>query len=407
MIAYRCRILVTMDGTPIDNGVFIVDGPRLLKVGAARDILRDHTGPVVDLGEVAVMPGLINAHCHLDYTLMRGAILSVRSFSQWVSRINALKRSLTDNDYLRATQLGFEELRRNGITTVLNIVSTPQIFPLLSPAPIRAWFFLELIDVRPRPWIEEHVFGSWLFFSGTGDRLGGFGLSPHAPYTASAKMYEVALECARSLNMLITTHIAESSEEYAMFAEGSGELHDFLQQLGRPMTDCGSTSPLRHLIENRLIGSDCIVAHLNELDDRDLELLSRPEWRNLQIVHCPKSHRFLHQKRFPLEALSERGLNICLGTDSLASNDSLNLFSEMRQAKKVYPTLNARDLIEMVTIRPARALKLERELGRIAPGYLADSIAIPFKGPTGDVYEAIIQNRGPIQWMMVNGQILN
>jgi cytosine/adenosine deaminase-related metal-dependent hydrolase len=79
----------------------------------------------------------------------------------------------------------------------------------------------------------------------------------------------------------------------------------------------------------------------------------------------------------------------------------------MRTAKKVYQTLNARDLVEMVTIRPARALKLERELGRIAPGYLADAIAIPFKGPTGDVYESIIQNRGTIKWMMVNGQILN
>ena len=112
------------------------------------------------------------------------------------------------------------------------------------------------------------------------------------------------------LNLPITTHVAESSEEYAMFAESSGELYDFLKQLGRPMTDCGSTSPLRHLIENGLINPDCIVAHLNELDDRDLELLSQPEWRNLQIVHCPKSHRFLHHKRFPLEALRERGLNI-------------------------------------------------------------------------------------------------
>jgi cytosine/adenosine deaminase-related metal-dependent hydrolase len=407
MIAYRCRTLVTMNGAPIDNGAFVVDGARFVRTGKAPEILKDHHGAVVDLGEVAAMPGLINAHCHLDYTLMRGALLPAKSFSRWVKRINALKRSLTDNDYLRATLLGFAELQRNGITTVLNIVSTPQIFPLLPPPQIRAWFFLELIDVRPRPWIEEHVFGSWLFLSGNGDRLGGFGLSPHAPYTASAKMYEVALECSRSLKMLITTHVAESSEEYAMFAESSGELYDFLQQLGRPMKDCGSTSPLRHLIENRLIGPDCIVAHLNELDDRDLELLGRPEWRDLQIVHCPKSHRFLHQKRFPLEALLERGLNICLGTDSLASNDSLNLFSEMRTAKRIYPTLSARELVEMVTLRPARALKLPRDLGRIAPGFLADSIAVPFKGPTSNVFEAIIQNRGPIQWMMVNGNVLN
>ena len=112
------------------------------------------------------------------------------------------------------------------------------------------------------------------------------------------------------------------------------------------MTDCGSTSPLRHLIENGLINAEYIVAHLNELDERDLELLSRPEWRNLQIVHCPKSHRFLHHKRFPLEALRERGLNICLGTDSLASNDSLNLFSEMRTAKRIYQTLTPKSWLK-------------------------------------------------------------
>jgi cytosine/adenosine deaminase-related metal-dependent hydrolase len=407
MTAYRCRTLVTMNGTPIENGVFIVDGTRFLETGPAPEILRHHSGPVVDLGEVAVMPGLINAHCHLDYTLMRGAILYVHSFAQWVNRINSLKRSLSDNDYVRAIQLGFEELRRNGVTTVFDIVATPQILPLLPPPPIRAWSFLELIDVRPRPWIEEIAFGSWLFFSENKDRLGGFGLSPHAPYTASARMYEVALECARVLKLPITTHVAESSEEYEMFAESRGQLYDFLRQLGRPMTDCGSTSPLRHLIENGLIRPDCIVAHLNELDDRDLELLGGTKWRNLQIVHCPKSHRFLHHKRFPLEKLMERGLNICLGTDSLASNDSLDLFSEMRIAKKAYPTLSFRDLLEMVTIRPARALKLEQSLGQIAPGYLADAIAIPFKGHTDEVCESIIQTRGPIKWMMINGKILS
>jgi aminodeoxyfutalosine deaminase len=407
MIAYRCRILVTMDGTPIDNGVFVVDGPSLLQIGEAREILRHHAGPVVDLGEVAVMPGLINAHCHLDYSLMRGAILSVHSFAQWVSRINSLKRSLTDDDYLHATQLGFEELRRNGVTTVLDIVATPQTLPLLPPPPIRTWSFLELIDVRPRPWIEEVAFGSWLFLSENRDRLGGFGLSPHAPYTASAKMYEIALECSRVLNLPITTHVAESHEEYEMFAESRGQLYDLLKKLGRPMTDCGSTSPLRYLIENGLISHDCIVAHLNELDDRDLALLEGTKWRNLQIVHCPKSHRFLQHNRFPLEELMQRGLNICLGTDSLASNDSLDLFSEMRIAKKIYPTLSARDLLEMVTIRPARALKLERRLGKIAPGYLADAIAIPFKGRTGNVCEAILQTKGPIKWMMINGKILS
>ncbi len=406
MTAYRCRTLVTMEGSPIDNGAFVVDGSKFVQIGGAAEILKAHTGKVVDLGEVVVLPGLINAHCHLDYTLMRGAILPARSFSRWVSRINSLKRSLTDNDYLRATQMGLEELRRSGVTTVLNIVATPQIFPLFPPASIRVWNFLELIDVRPRPWIDEHAFGSWLFFSDQSEQLGGVGLSPHAPYTASAKLYELALECARSFNMPITTHVAESNEEFAMFAKASGELFEFLKRLGRPMSDCGATTPLRHLIENRLINSDSIVAHLNELDDRDFDTLGKTEWRKLQIVYCPKSHRFLHHKRFPLEELRERGLNISLGTDSLASNDSLNMFSEMRMAKKAYPSLTSLNVLEMATTHPARALKRERDLGKIAPGCLADSIGIPFKGSTNDVYDAIIQNRGTIKWMMVNGKIL-
>jgi cytosine/adenosine deaminase-related metal-dependent hydrolase len=406
MIACRCRTLVTMDCAPIDNGAFIVDGARFVRAGTAAEVLKNYSGAAVDLGELVVLPGLINAHCHLDYTLMRGAILPARSFSRWVARINALKRSLTDNDYLRATKLGFEELQESGVTTVLNIVATPQVIPLLQPPPIRTWNFLELIDVRPKPWIEEQAFGSWLFFSEHSNWLGGVGLSPHAPYTASSKLYEVALECSRSFSMPITTHVAESSEEYAMFAERSGELYEFLRKLGRSMTDCGSTSPLRHLLENRLIGPDYILAHLNELDDRDLELLSRPEWRNLQIVHCPKSHRFLHHRRFPLEALRERGLNISLGTDSLASNDSLNMFSEMRTAKKTYSFLSAFQILEMATTGPARALRLGHELGKIAPGFLADAIGIPFKGSTNDVFEAIIQSRGAVKWMMVNGKVL-
>jgi cytosine/adenosine deaminase-related metal-dependent hydrolase len=398
MIAYRCRTLVPMHGPPIEDGAFAVDGSIIVEAGSAHQILRAHTGAVIDLGEVTVLPGLINAHCHLDYTLMRGAILPARSFSHWVGRINALKRTFTDSDYIRATQLGLAELRRNGTTTVLDIVANPQIFPFLPSSPMRTWSCLELIDVRPHPCINESAFGSWLFFSEKARPNGGLGLSPHAPYSASSEMYELALSCARMLNMLVTT-------QYDMFAGNRGALYEFLAMLGRPMADCGATSPLRHLIKNGLIGEDCILAHMNELDSHDLEVLSDSRWRLLHVVHCPKSHRFLHHRRFPMEALLERGLNVCLGTDSLASNDSLNLFSEMRAARKTYPTLAARDLLEMVTVRPARALKMESALGKVKRGYLADLIAIPFTGSADEVYGAIIENRGPIEWMMINGKI--
>ena len=406
MIAYRCRNLVTMGSGEFVDGAFVVDGNRFGPVGRAADVLRHHHGEIVDLGEVTVLPGLINAHCHLEYGLLRGAILPSRNFPQWIGRINALKRTLTDADYVHGIEVGLQELRRYGVTTVLNILSAPQVLPLLSPPVIRSWFCLELIDVRPRPWIDDYAFGSWLFFEPARSWLGGFGLSPHAPYTTSADLYRLSNTYAQSLQMPLTTHVSESSAEYEMFASGRGELFDFLQNMGRRMDDCGAMSPLRYLLSSNLIGKRCIIVHANELDQADFALLAKPDWRGLSIVHCPKSHRFLHHRRFCLEKLCEIGLNVSIGTDSLASNDSLNLFSEMRMAHRNYPSLSSLDLLKMVTVNPAQALQQENKLGRIAPGYLADAIAIPYSGDAEMVHDAIVENRSSIEWMIVDGKLV-
>ncbi|MBV9392218.1 MAG: amidohydrolase family protein, partial [Verrucomicrobia bacterium] len=232
MIVYRCRTLVTMDGETIDNGAFAVEKNRFCQVGPLKDLVRDHASKMVDLGDVIVLPGLINAHCHLDYTLMRGAILPSRSFSHWVGRINALKRNISDEDYLQSFSMGIQELRSNGVTGVLDIVASPQIFSRISAVPIRLWSFLELIDIRPKPWRDDYAFGSWLFLTQNNRALGGFGLSPHSPYTASAEIYGLAQLCATQFSMPITTHLAESQEEYEMFAFGKGALFELLAGLG-------------------------------------------------------------------------------------------------------------------------------------------------------------------------------
>ncbi|MBV9997736.1 MAG: amidohydrolase family protein [Verrucomicrobia bacterium] len=404
MTAYRCRLLIRMDGEPIRDAAFVVEGNRFTQVGPASAILAGNDDPVVNLGDVVVLPGLINAHCHLDYSLMRGAILPSRSFAHWVERINALKRSFSDDDYLQATRSGLAELRRNGTTAVLDIAAVPQILPRLAPPPIRVYTFLELIDVRPRPWEDRYAFGSWCVFEPVANRLGGFGLSPHSPYTASAPLYQVARECSERFRLPVTTHVAESDEEFNMFVERRGPLFDLLQKIGRPMDDCGGITPLRHLLRHSLIGPETILAHVNRLDEQDIEWLSRPEWARLTVVHCPKSHRFLHHPRFPLETLLERGINLALGTDSLASNDSLNLFAEMRTLRHTYPYLSAEDALRMVTVNSARALGAGHELGRIAPGYLADAIGLPCTAEMLDSpYDLVLENRSSVPWTLVNG----
>ncbi|HXM01139.1 MAG TPA: amidohydrolase family protein [Chthoniobacterales bacterium] len=404
MTRFRCRWLVTMEGEPLENAAFVVEKNRFVEVGPASELL-ERPGEFVDLGESVVLPGLINAHCHLDYSSFRGSILPSRNFPRWISRINALKRSLNDDDYLKAVELGFDELQRSGVTSVFDIVATPQILPRLAPPRIRTWFFLELIDIRPRPWIDENAFGSWLCFEPS-DWLGGFGLSPHAPYTASAELYSAALTATQNFKMPLTTHVSESASEYEMFAAGKGDLFDFLSKMGRPMTDCGRLSPFRSLALSGLLPKDALLVHMNELDEADLEILDRDEWRSLSIVHCPKSNRFLHHRPFPMEALRERGFNLCLGTDSLASNDSLNLFSEMRMAARNHSFVSPKELVEMVTVKPAHAIGLEESLGQIKPGYLADAISIPFRGGYRSIYEEIINYRDDVLWMMVDGKLV-
>jgi cytosine/adenosine deaminase-related metal-dependent hydrolase len=400
----RARTIIPMTGgPPIDNGAIVVKGSRIRAVGTLSEIAAFFTGSVTDLGEQVLLPGLINGHCHLDYTMLRRAIAPPHGFTAWVQRLNALKRSLRDEDYLDAIQRGFTELCKWGTTTVLNIESFPELMSRIPPPPIRTWWFYEMIDVRQRITTEELLSGAGIFFRKHADWLGGFGLSPHAPYTASPALYQLASACARQDGMLATTHLAESIEESAMFHRASGPLYDFMRSLGRDMSDCGHGSPLRHLLANELIGPDWIVAHMNELVETDFALL---EQTPLHIVHCPASHRYFSHQPFPMDRLRRIGVNISLGTDSLASTDSLSLFEEMRNVCNEHPSLSAQDALEMVTINPARALRRPRDLGSIAPKARADLIALPIAASEKTIYEEIVWHRRPVDWVMINGDML-
>ena len=397
----RARTVVTMEGSPIEDGAVAVRQNRIQAVGSFKEVTRLYTGQLLDLGDQVLLPGLINAHCHLDYTVMRKAILYRNSFTGWVSRINALKRCLSEEDYLKSIADGFKELKKWGTTTVLNIESFPEIMSKMPSPPIRTWWFYEMIDLRHRITSEEVVAGAFMFFQNRPDWLGGFGLSPHAPYTSSEELYRLSNECAKITRMPMTTHLGESAEEDDMFRHARGEFYDFLAGLGRNMNDCGHGSALANLLTRKLIGADWIIAHLNELCEKDFELVKN---HRLNIVHCPESHRYFKHTPFQYKRLHDLGMNICLGTDSLASNETLNLFAEMRAVKNGEPWMSSEEVLKSVTVNAAMALDKKDSLGKLAPGAYADMIALPFKGPIHQVYEAIVQHRLPIQWMMINGR---
>ena len=402
----RARIVVTMDGPPIENGAVAIEGNRIVAVGTPPDLQWLSDGPVIDLGEQVLLPGLINAHCHLDYSMMRQAISPPKSFTAWVQRINALKRSLDNDDYLAALKRGFTELRKWGTTSVCNIEAFPELMTRLPPSPIRTWWFYEMIDVRHRITTEDVVAGALTFFQHRGNSLDSFGLNPHAPYTASLNLYQLANACAASFSMPLTTHLAESEEEFAMFRHGNGPLYDFMNSLQRPMSDCGKQTPFAHLWHSGAVDARWLLTHMNTLSEEDfLVLADLPRGAGPHIIHCPGSHRYFSHPPFPARRLHDLGVNLCLATDSLASTDTLSLFSEMRLMRRSQPWLRPDQVLRMVTVNPARALRRKGQLGQILPGALADLIALPASGSLGTVHEEIVEHAAPVSWTMIDGQI--
>lgn len=160
---YRARAVVTMDGPPIENGAVAVQGGEIQAVGGFDEVSRLFHDETVDLGEQVILPGLINAHCHLDYTMMRHAISPQNSFTQWIKLINAHKRGLDDEDYMEAIARGFAELKKWGTTTVLNIEAFAELIVKLPPPPVRTWWFYELIDIRNRITTDDLVAGAFAF----------------------------------------------------------------------------------------------------------------------------------------------------------------------------------------------------------------------------------------------------
>ena len=405
-LIFRSRCIVPVSAPPIEDGAVVVEGDSIVAVGPWKEIQAAHTGEVTDLGDRVLMPGLVNAHCHLDYTMMRRSIGPQRSFTEWIRRINALKRALSDDEYLAGIQKGFAQLRKWGTTTVANIESFPELLLRMPPPPIRTWWFFEMIDIRHRETSEDAVAGALAFFTPRKGWIGGFGLSPHAPYTASASLFELAGKAAESQQMPVTTHVAESREEWDMFRHGRGELYDFMLKLGRWMYDCQrKRTPLGHLAGHTQLSKRWLLAHMNELDDSDIEwLAAQPKEMRPGVVHCPGSHRYFRHAPFPLTRLVQAGVNVCLGTDSLASTDSLSMFDEMRNLSRRHGWLNPEEILRMATLNGARALGIPA--GRIEAGALADLIALPFAGDLSKVHQTILNYRDPVAWMMVNGQLL-
>ena len=397
----RAQVVVTMDGPPIESGAVVVAGDRVVDVGKFSAVAKTYpTSQIVDLGEQALLPGLINAHCHLDYTCLREKISRQKSFTDWIRAINAEKAKLSPDDYIASINEGFSEAQRFGTTTIANLTAFPELLSRIE-SPIRTWWFAELIDVRGPGGankLVDHAVGQL-------KPKEHWGLAPHAPFTASPVLFRHCEKIAEREDVLLTTHLAESREERDMFQNARGALYDFLQEIGRDMRDCGNyTSIGFFLARTGSVNRPYLLVHLNEVSSNDLGLLKAAA-RNCSIVHCPRSHEYFGHSPFQFQSLRQAGFNICIGTDSLASNDDLSLFAEMRAFGKEFPNVRPEEILEMVTVNPARALQQGESLGKIRRDFVADLMAVPVTTPTS-IYQDIIAFDQGVSWSMAAGQIL-
>ncbi len=403
----RARLVLPMGAPPVPNGTVHIRGDRILVVRSSANA-RARRG-VVDLGDAVLMPGLINAHCHLDYTHMAGEFAPPRAFTDWLKLITTAKSHWTTSEYRASWQRGAQMLVRNGVTTLADIEAVPELLPdVWDSTPLRVHSFLELIGITARRQPADIVRGAIDRIDTLKSRRCVAGLSPHAPYSTLPELLNLSAQAARERGWRLCVHVAESAAEYEMFVRRKGPMFHWLRRSRIDMSDCGLCTPLQHLDRHGALGPNVLAVHANYLGRNDPELLAT---RRASVVHCPRSHAFFQHDRLPLRRLCKTGVNICLGTDSLASVfkarrqiPDLNLFEEMRALHSSSPWLSPRLIVQMATINGAQALGLTGRAGQLRQGAFADLIAIPFSGKLKDAYEAVVQHPGPVAASMIEGK---
>jgi aminodeoxyfutalosine deaminase len=408
VIVLRARVVLPVSRPPICEGAVVVSGRRVRAVERWHDLSSSSRKRALDLGEAVLMPGLVNAHCHLDYTDMAGQFPPPKVFSDWLKLITETKSGWSYSDYAQSWLNGARMLVRSGTTSVADIEAVPELLPeVWGGTPLRVFSFLEMIGVkahRPPQTVVQEAEGRLQMLKGFRAQPG---LSPHAPYSTVPELLRLSAETARRHRWRLTTHVAESALEFEMFARGRGPMFDWLERSGRDMSDCGRGSPVRHLERCGLLSEKLLAAHANYLARQDAALLAR---RKVHVVHCPRCHAYFRHDRFPLQRLARAWVNVCLGTDSLASvykprrqSVELSMFEEMRALSRSEPSLSARKIVQMATLNGARALGMRGQIGELSKAALADLIVLPLTAKVRDIYQAVLHHQGAVAASMIDG----
>jgi aminodeoxyfutalosine deaminase len=369
ILKIKFKALLPMEGEAIENGELFIEQGRIKEVCGRQTQSGD--SECLDLSDHFLLPGFVNAHCHLSLSALHEKVPNGENFIDWVRALLKENMQLPWGERVQAMKSGAREMLNSGVTTLADTMSQPELLPEYAALPFRQILFLEVLGFKSGM-VEEalnRVTSIFTSHNPKGDLL-QLGLAPHAPYSVSPELFRELKKIASRYDCPYTCHVAEFPEEIRFLKEGGGELRKFLTE--RNVIDDDwmppGKSPVRYLDEIGVLDA-MIGVHLNHIDD-DEELLAA---RNAAAVFCPGSSRWFGRTQImPVRQLLNAGVTVALGTDSLASNESLNFLREIKTADEMLPDVSRPEILKMATEGGGRALGLLT--GAIAPGMSADLI---------------------------------
>jgi len=403
-VIHRARWIVPVSSPPIEDGEIVVECGRIAEVRpATRQAAVEH-------GDAAILPGFVNAHCHLEYTDLAG-MTTERSFVPWLRQVTNLKRTAEPETFFEGARRGALMNARAGIGAVGDFSDAPVSVQALNEAGLRGVVFQEVIALRDQPTWRESLDACRHKADQQRQAAGlhvDVRLAPHAPYS-------VVEEALRTFSKGPTAiHCAESWEEVEFLTEGRGELADWFREMALPVRPVHAT-PVEYLGRVGLLRPEVQLVHCVQLSGDDIETIARA---CCSVVHCPRSNSQLGVGTAPVHELLEAGVNVALGTDSLLSNDDFDMFEEMRAAQSAnlargMPFIPARTLLAMATRNAAHSLGLGDRCGVLAPGASADFQVLSLDSPNADstlgIEDALISvgSANAVGALYVRGQLVH
>jgi cytosine/adenosine deaminase-related metal-dependent hydrolase len=399
MEIFAASYLLPVSAPPIEGGAIVVESGRIVAVGPLAELRNSYRAPCREFPGSTIIPGLVNAHTHLELThfpswkLRKGIDYSPRTYVDWVIQVIKIRRALTRPELEHSVREGLRVSLESGTTAVGEILTDRSLLYLYADTSLSGRLYFEAIGQDPTRCeslladIDESL---------TTFPAGHFrpGVSPHAPHTLSPRfMHEVSALAARH-GVPTAIHIAESREEMAFLHDSSGRIAELLYPFAGwddHIPPPRRTTPVAYLDSLGALPPRTAVIHCVHVTPADAELLGK---RGVTAVLCPRSNDRLYVGKAPALLLKKSGIPLALGTDSLASNDSLSLWDEMRFLRKEFPAVfTPGEVLDMATVNGARALGLDSEVGSLEEGKRADFLVMntPRTGAGHELTEALIE----------------